>query len=115
MQSLGQIGPAVAEILAYLPKNGLTGSAKSAITAIYRWRIADLSAPKNPQYRQVCPCQVWCGSTERFADARMKNLIGEDVEDWPSYLQDPAARLHLYGKRETRPGRKMGHVRRPGS
>ena len=42
----------------------------------------------------------------------MKNLIGADVEDWPSLLADPGARLHLYGKAETRPGRKMGHVNR---
>ena len=40
----------------------------------------------------------------------MKNLIGDDVNDWPKYLADPAAKLHLYGKSETRPGRKMGHV-----
>jgi 5-(carboxyamino)imidazole ribonucleotide synthase len=32
------------------------------------------------------------------------------VNDWPKYLADPSAKLHLYGKAETRPGRKMGHV-----
>jgi 5-(carboxyamino)imidazole ribonucleotide synthase len=42
--------------------------------------------------------------------ARMINLIGTDVEAWPDWLADPKAVLHLYGKRETRPGRKMGHV-----
>jgi 5-(carboxyamino)imidazole ribonucleotide synthase len=42
----------------------------------------------------------------------MKNLIGEDVLGWRDALSDPAARLHLYGKREVRPGRKMGHVTR---
>ena len=42
----------------------------------------------------------------------MRNLIGADAETWPDILADPAARLHLYGKREARPGRKMGHVTR---
>jgi 5-(carboxyamino)imidazole ribonucleotide synthase len=40
----------------------------------------------------------------------MKNLIGDDVEKWREIVADPAAKLHLYGKREARPGRKMGHV-----
>jgi 5-(carboxyamino)imidazole ribonucleotide synthase len=40
----------------------------------------------------------------------MRNLIGDDVEDWPLLAADPGAHLHLYGKGEARPGRKMGHV-----
>ena len=55
-------------------------------------------------------CGLPLGSTERDADATMKNLIGNSVDDWPAYLADPTARLHLYGKADTRPGRKMGHV-----
>ncbi|NKB50387.1 MAG: 5-(carboxyamino)imidazole ribonucleotide synthase [Alphaproteobacteria bacterium] len=55
-------------------------------------------------------CGLPLGSTERDADAIMKNLIGDAADDWQTYLGDPAARLHLYGKAETRPGRKMGHV-----
>ncbi|MDE0779887.1 MAG: 5-(carboxyamino)imidazole ribonucleotide synthase [Alphaproteobacteria bacterium] len=50
------------------------------------------------------------GDPSRRCDAVMKNLIGNDVEDWPKHLADPAAKLHLYGKSETRPGRKMGHI-----
>lgn len=42
--------------------------------------------------------------------ARMKNLLGEDAHDWPLILADPTAHLHLYGKSEVKPGRKMGHV-----
>ncbi len=40
----------------------------------------------------------------------MINLIGDDVADLSSYLANPGARVHLYGKIEARPGRKMGHV-----
>jgi 5-(carboxyamino)imidazole ribonucleotide synthase len=50
------------------------------------------------------------GSTERHCDAVMKNLLGEDAGRWHEILSEPAAKLHLYGKAEARPGRKMGHV-----
>ncbi len=50
------------------------------------------------------------GSTERFADAEMDNLLGEAVDDWLKLIQKPHARLHLYGKTPVRPGRKHGHV-----
>ncbi|TCJ41205.1 5-(carboxyamino)imidazole ribonucleotide synthase [Parafrankia sp. BMG5.11] len=42
----------------------------------------------------------------------MTNLIGADALSAHQQLSDPAAHLHLYGKREARPGRKMGHVTR---
>jgi len=57
-------------------------------------------------------CGLPLGSTERHSDAEMKNLIGDDVEAWPKIVADTNARLHLYGKSEIRPGRKMGHVTR---
>ncbi len=52
------------------------------------------------------------GPATRHADVEMENLIGEDVDRLPEILRDPFARLHLYGKAEVRPGRKMGHVTR---
>jgi 5-(carboxyamino)imidazole ribonucleotide synthase len=42
----------------------------------------------------------------------MENLIGHEAERWADVLAEPGAHLHLYGKRETRPGRKMGHITR---
>lgn len=42
----------------------------------------------------------------------MRNLIGDDVDAWHDLLAEPGAHLHLYGKHEARPGRKMGHVTR---
>ncbi|MGC6400154.1 5-(carboxyamino)imidazole ribonucleotide synthase [Sphingomonas sp. FW199] len=42
----------------------------------------------------------------------MENLIGEDARRWPELMAEPGAHLHLYGKVEIRPGRKMGHVTR---
>jgi 5-(carboxyamino)imidazole ribonucleotide synthase len=56
-------------------------------------------------------CGVPLGSTAMTApEVLMKNLLGEDVHDWHQILADPRAHLHLYGKSEVKPGRKMGHV-----
>jgi 5-(carboxyamino)imidazole ribonucleotide synthase len=55
-------------------------------------------------------CGLPLGSVERHGDAVMKNLIGDDAAGWLELLRDPEAKLHLYGKAEARPGRKMGHV-----
>jgi len=52
------------------------------------------------------------GTTRRHSDAVMKNLIGDDVDPWADILANPDDKLHLYGKKEARPGRKMGHINR---
>jgi 5-(carboxyamino)imidazole ribonucleotide synthase len=46
------------------------------------------------------------------AGATMDNLIGDEVSRWRDLVSEPGAHLHLYGKGEARPGRKMGHVTR---
>ena len=57
-------------------------------------------------------CGLPLGSPERHSDAAMKNLIGTDREKWRELVAEPTAKLHLYGKTEIQPGRKMGHVTR---
>lgn len=52
------------------------------------------------------------GDGGRFVDVVMENLIGDDMERVPQIAADPLAALHLYGKAEIKPGRKMGHVNR---
>lgn len=52
------------------------------------------------------------GSAERHSDVTMENLIGAEADGWAGILSEPGASLHLYGKAESRPGRKMGHVNR---
>ncbi|MGD9668106.1 MAG: 5-(carboxyamino)imidazole ribonucleotide synthase [Hyphomicrobiaceae bacterium] len=54
------------------------------------------------------------GPTDRHSDAVMTNLIGADVDAWEKLAAENAAGLHLYGKNEPRPGRKMGHITRIG-
>ncbi len=52
------------------------------------------------------------GSTARHSSAVTTNLIGADHDDWAKLAAEPGAALHLYGKRDARSGRKMGHVTR---
>jgi 5-(carboxyamino)imidazole ribonucleotide synthase len=52
------------------------------------------------------------GDGSRHADVVMENLIGDDIDRIPAILRERDAVLHLYGKAEARPGRKMGHVNR---
>ena len=52
------------------------------------------------------------GNGERHANVVMENLVGEDVTRAPALAAEPSVQIHLYGKAETRPGRKMGHVNR---
>jgi 5-(carboxyamino)imidazole ribonucleotide synthase len=52
------------------------------------------------------------GSTRRYGRVEMRNLIGGDADKWREILSEDGAALHLYGKKEARPGRKMGHVTR---
>lgn len=60
--------------------------------------------------RAVCGFPL--GSPVRRGRVTMQNLIGDEAGDWRAILAEPGAHLHLYGKREARPGRKMGHVTR---
>ncbi|MEL7165868.1 MAG: 5-(carboxyamino)imidazole ribonucleotide synthase [Pseudomonadota bacterium] len=50
------------------------------------------------------------GDGQRHADVVMQNLIGDDMEQLPDLMAARDTSVHLYGKAETRPGRKMGHV-----
>lgn len=52
------------------------------------------------------------GDPARHSDAVMENLIGEEVHNWRALAEQKSACVHLYGKREARAGRKMGHVTR---
>jgi 5-(carboxyamino)imidazole ribonucleotide synthase len=64
------------------------------------------------QVRAVCGLPL--GSTELLRPVVMLNLLGDlwlsGEPDWQAVLADPDVKLHLYGKSEPRPGRKMGHI-----
>ena len=52
------------------------------------------------------------GDVKRHVDVVMENLIGDDMDRVPALLAQPRTQVHLYGKGQARPGRKMGHVNR---
>ncbi len=52
------------------------------------------------------------GDGTRYADVVMENLIGDDMNKVPTLTRERDTALHLYGKADTKPGRKMGHVNR---
>ena len=64
------------------------------------------------QVRAVCGLPL--GSPAQPRPAAMVNLLGEvwsnGEPDWDAALAVPGAALHLYGKGDPRPGRKMGHI-----
>ncbi len=64
------------------------------------------------QLRAVCGLPL--GSTEFYRPAAMANLLGdlweEGEPDWAKVLKNKSVKLHLYGKIQARPGRKMGHL-----
>jgi 5-(carboxyamino)imidazole ribonucleotide synthase len=73
---------------------------------------AHASCQFEQQVRAICGLPL--GSTRQHAPAAMANLLGDvwanGEPDWSAALADPAIKLHLYGKREARAGRKMGHL-----
>jgi 5-(carboxyamino)imidazole ribonucleotide synthase len=77
------------------------------------WTIdAAVTSQFEQQLRAVCGVPL--GSTGQLRPAATANLLGdlwmEGEPEWTTALAFPEAKLHLYGKREARPGRKMGHL-----
>jgi 5-(carboxyamino)imidazole ribonucleotide synthase len=72
------------------------------------WTIEGATTSQFEQLvRAVCGLPL--GAVD-WRPSRMINLIGDDALNWQTYVADPKAHLHLYGKPKIRPGRKMGHV-----
>ena len=74
-----------------------------------------IDACATSQYEQQARalCGLPLGDTRLLTPVVMVNLLGEawhsGVPDWRQLFENPLAKLHLYGKHEARPGRKMGH------
>jgi 5-(carboxyamino)imidazole ribonucleotide synthase len=95
----GAAGPLVNEIAPRVHNSG-HWTIEGAVTSQFEQHI-----------RAVCGLPP--GSTELVAGgAVMTNLIGDEVERWPELVAAAGAHVHIYGKGEARPGRKMGHVTR---
>ena len=76
------------------------------------WTIEGAETSQFEQHIRAI-CGLPAGSTRLAGrSASMENLIGEDVNRWSELIAQEGAHVHLYGKGEARPGRKMGHVTR---
>jgi 5-(carboxyamino)imidazole ribonucleotide synthase len=73
---------------------------------------ACLTSQFEQQLRAVCGLPL--GDVQLLRPAAMANLLGDlwskGEPNWPAALALPDVKLHLYGKHEARPGRKMGHL-----
>jgi 5-(carboxyamino)imidazole ribonucleotide synthase len=75
-----------------------------------------INASRTSQFEQQlrAVCGLPLGSTDYFSAAAMANLLGDLWQNaepnWAAACASPDVKLHLYGKIEPRPGRKMGHV-----
>lgn len=73
---------------------------------------AAITSQFEQQLRAICGLPL--GSTELLRPAAMANLLGDGWQhgepDWARACSAPHVKLHLYGKTEARPGRKMGHL-----
>ncbi|USG62894.1 5-(carboxyamino)imidazole ribonucleotide synthase [Sneathiella marina] len=71
-----------------------------------------IEACATSQFQQIirAVCGLPLGDPARHSNATMINLIGDDIERWSDIMDDAKNSLHLYGKAESRTGRKMGHV-----
>lgn len=99
--SAAQPGPLLVNEIAPRPHNSGHWTLDGAVTSQFE-----------QQLRAVCGLPL--GSTEQPRPAVMLNLLGNlwqnGEPDWAALLACPGAKLHLYGKADARPGRKMGHV-----
>jgi 5-(carboxyamino)imidazole ribonucleotide synthase len=73
---------------------------------------ANVTSQFEQQLRAVCGLPL--GSPSQLSAAAMVNLLGEiwskGEPNWTAATAVPNVKLHLYGKLEPRPGRKMGHI-----
>jgi 5-(carboxyamino)imidazole ribonucleotide synthase len=73
---------------------------------------ANVTSQFEQQLRAICGLSL--GSTEQLRPAAMANLLGDlwnnGEPDWAAACSLPDVKLHLYGKSDPRPGRKMGHL-----
>jgi len=110
VEALGYVGVMAAEFFAHAGRPVFNEMAPRVHNSGH-WTIEGaVTSQFENHIRAVCGLPL--GSTASRGAAEMANLIGEEADGWPGLLADPGARVHLYGKGEAAPGRKMGHVTR---
>ena len=110
-QGLGHVGVLTVEFFA-TSGGPLVNEIAPRVHNSGHWTIEGSVTSQFEQHiRAICGLPL--GSTRRTgASAVMENLLGDEIAEWPRLVAEPGARVHLYGKGDPRPGRKMGHVTR---
>jgi 5-(carboxyamino)imidazole ribonucleotide synthase len=115
LEALDYVGVLAVELFVTRDRQGQEGLVVNEIAPrVHNSGHWTLDGAQTSQFEQhVRAIAGWpLGAPTRRGRAEMHNLIGEDAEDWRDILAQPDLCLHLYGKFEIRPDRKMGHVTR---
>jgi 5-(carboxyamino)imidazole ribonucleotide synthase len=110
-EGLGHIGVITVEFFA-TPDGPIVNEIAPRVHNSGHWTIEGAVTSQFEQHiRAICGLPL--GSTKRVgSSAMMENLLGEEIYGWPALLAEPATHVHINGKGEARPGRKMGHFTR---
>jgi 5-(carboxyamino)imidazole ribonucleotide synthase len=110
-EALGHIGVLTVEFFA--SRDGpLVNEIAPRVHNSGHWTIEGAVTSQFEQHIRAI-CDLPPGPTDLVArGAVMDNLIGEEVNGWPELVAEQGLHVHIYGKGEARPGRKMGHVTR---
>jgi 5-(carboxyamino)imidazole ribonucleotide synthase len=115
LEALDYVGVLAVELFVIRDRHGAEGLVVNEIAPrVHNSGHWTIEGAKTSQFEQhIRAIAGWpLGAPTRRGRAEMHNLIGEDAEDWRDILAEPDLSLHLYGKLEIRPDRKMGHVTR---
>jgi 5-(carboxyamino)imidazole ribonucleotide synthase len=110
-EKLGHIGVLTVEFFA-TSAGPLVNEIAPRVHNSGHWTIEGAVTSQFEQHiRAICGLPL--GSIERTgSSAVMENLLGDEVGSWRELIAEPSAHVHIYGKGQPRPGRKMGHVTR---
>ncbi len=111
VETLGHVGVLTVEFFA-TADGALVNEFAPRVHNSGHWTIEGAQTSQFEQHiRAICGLPL--GPTGLVGKgATMDNLIGDEAGGWPALIADTGAHLHLYGKGDARPGRKMGHVTR---
>jgi 5-(carboxyamino)imidazole ribonucleotide synthase len=112
--ALGYVGVLTLEFFA-TPQGPVFNEMAPRVHNSGHWTIEGAATSQFENHiRAICGLPLG-GTATRFANIDMRNIVGEDALTAHAILSEPGEpHLHLYGKREAREGRKMGHVTRVG-
>jgi 5-(carboxyamino)imidazole ribonucleotide synthase len=115
LEALDYVGVLAVEMFVTREADGLEGLVVNELAPrVHNSGHWTIDGAQTSQFEQhVRAIAGWpLGDATRRGRIEMRNLIGQEAEGWREILGQPGLNLHLYGKMEIRPGRKMGHVTR---